>query len=353
MDELKKFLDFVFKYYEPDSNHLRLEQQALNEFKKLHPQADESVCKIVGQVRLTKHNILSSLIVVFTYIDKELFTKKSILSLKIHDHLEILVKPGLKINGEKIPFDLLYELLNFEKKCSDLLRSSKKKLKDLDDMQSDIGQRKPSDMTRVYPKEVNETHPTLPYPVQDKFQEVAEKASSQLDSRISRGIGFNFDAHLAPFDKNSKAQAHFQNIHYDDSFSDSDQYEKKTSSSVFESVSHNAKEALSNKSFPNQNISVGKNDAIFVESKSLSKKGSLNDAIFLYQTDEMNNKSQTDFLESINKSLVTNSLWGRDYKSEFVPVQSRTLDENYRMDPSVRDKINGKMFEKLRNQSFS
>lgn len=204
MEELNTFLDFVFKYYVPDMNNLILDQHFLNQFKNNHPESDEYVCKIVGQVRLTKHNILSCLANVFLLNDHELLRNDNIKSKKFYDYLKIIIKPGFKVNGEQLPFDFLYDLLNLEKAFSDYIKSDKNS-NYLKNFELEKDHSKLLQANRKYTIHSEKIEQPLQNLLTDNFQNIKED-SENTNSKYFENISFTNS-------KSTKAQVNFKPFH--------------------------------------------------------------------------------------------------------------------------------------------
>ncbi|CAF1049614.1 unnamed protein product [Brachionus calyciflorus] len=125
MQHLNLFLDYIFQYYDPETNHLRIGTKELDNYKLLYLDSYETLLKLLDLEGLDVEKILFYIIFVFFYIEDEIMCRNepNYESTKFNHYLLIFLKENFKINDKELAMDEFYELLKLEFKIERFIKS--------------------------------------------------------------------------------------------------------------------------------------------------------------------------------------------------------------------------------------
>ncbi|CAF1153433.1 unnamed protein product [Brachionus calyciflorus] len=125
IQHLNLFLDYIFQYYDHETNHLRIGTKELDNYKLLYFDSYETLLKLLELEGLDVEKILFYIMFVFFYIEDQIMCRKepNYESTKFNNYLLIFLKENFKINDKELAMDEFYELLKLEFKIDRFIKS--------------------------------------------------------------------------------------------------------------------------------------------------------------------------------------------------------------------------------------
>ncbi|CAF0871346.1 unnamed protein product [Brachionus calyciflorus] len=316
LEYLKEFLDYIFQFYDSTNHQINIGKQEIQSFKQTNPKCYEALCEFNKIVYLSPDNLLDCISYTFIYIDKAYLQYNIEINLtQFYFYLKLVVTEGFSVNDEQLPMNECYDLLSVEIKMADLIKP-KKNVSD----------------ESIYKSEKSFSE------VKDNF-----KQTSKRPSILSNDVFKKLNDDLPLYSDSNSIKLGFEGLMEEIKLDNSQESDiQKVSSLVLDS--NQFKKSLNDLIFNPTDKNNFNLDSTRENLEQVNKFDIVNDSNELIsEADDFNNKSQENFLKSLN--LVTNQVDFIGSSCNFLSRNDYQNNKSNSLDPKTRNMITKRIFK--------